>query len=139
MSLVRGLDFEVDCQESMELIRLKIGNLGDKPNKLYGPLVQLGERIPCKDEVISSILIWSTNMGQYSVIGITPDCKSGAFSGCRFKSYLAHQSIEKETFDSVGVWCISFVSNTQMKGWFDSNGVAVHISMVFWLTKPRPP
>ena len=78
-------------------------------------------------------------MGQYSVIGITPDCKSGAFSGCRFKSYLAHQSREKETFDSVGVWCISFVSNTQMKGWFDSNGVAVHVSLVFWLTKPRPP
>ena len=60
MSLVRGLDFEVDCQESMGLVRLKIGNLGDKPNKLYGPLVQLGERIPCKDEVVGSIPTWST-------------------------------------------------------------------------------
>ena len=78
-------------------------------------------------------------MGQYSVIGITPDCKSGAYCGCRFKSYLTHQSREKETFDSVGVWCIPFVSNTQVEGWFDSNGVVAHVSLVFWLTKPRPP
>ena len=30
------------------------------------------------------------NTDQYSVIGITPDCKSGALCGCRFKSYLIH-------------------------------------------------
>lgn len=52
---------------------------------------------------------------------------------------MVHQSREKETFDSVGVWCIPFVSNTQVEGWFDSNGVVAHVSLVFWLTKPRPP
>ena len=93
MSLVRGLDFEVGCQEPMRLVRLKIGNLGDKPNKLYGPVAQLGERYPCKVDVACSTHVGSTNMGEYSVIGITPDCKSGALCGCRFKSYLAHHQI----------------------------------------------
>ena len=34
-----------------------------------------------------------TYMGQYSVIGIAPDCKFGALCGCWFKSNLAHQSL----------------------------------------------
>ena len=38
----------------------------------------------------------SRHMGQYSVIGITPDCKSGASCGCRFKSYLAHHILTVE-------------------------------------------
>ena len=32
-------------------------------SRQYGPLVQLGERIPCKDEVIGSTPIWSTRAG----------------------------------------------------------------------------
>lgn len=52
----------------MKLVRLKIGNLGDKPNKSYGPLVQLGEYLICTQKVIGSILIWSTNTNR-SMVG----------------------------------------------------------------------
>ena len=55
-------------------------------------------------------------MGEYSVIGITPDCKSGALCGCRFKSYLAHQSSDTEEIlvqiadDKASVWTVLITS-----------------------------
>lgn len=50
MSLVGGLDFEVGCQEPMGLVRLKIGNLGDKPDKFYRERSVTVTRLPWEQE-----------------------------------------------------------------------------------------
>lgn len=50
-----------------------------KPNHFYGALAQLGERYPCKVEVVGSTPTRSTiNLGGYSVVGSGADCKSVA-------------------------------------------------------------